>query len=80
MVKGSDPYGSTETSTEYDGQHQNSRKDRPSGSLTAVIIAAAFLLIAVGGFLFWPQTPGGDASPGEAVILQEPGAGPNSEK
>ncbi|MFD1745403.1 hypothetical protein ACFSE1_08030 [Rhizobium helianthi] len=79
MANGSDPYGSTEETTEYKGTRRGSGRGKPSGSLAAVVMAAAFLVLAVGAFLFWPQSPGGDGSPGEAVILQKPGTGPSTQ-
>lgn len=80
MAKGSDPYGATETGTEYDGQERPAGRRSRSYSLSAVVIATVFLILAVSGFLFWPQSPGGDGSPGEAVILQEPGNGPSTQQ
>jgi hypothetical protein len=69
-----DPYGSTETTTEYKGQRRPGSSSGYAISAWAVGFAAVFLMLVAGWFFFHPAGP--DPAPGGSAgngVVRTPG-------
>jgi hypothetical protein len=69
---GDDPYGSTETTTQYEGEHHPAPKGGIARSAWALALAAGFLLVLGGWIILRPHgatdpAPGGSAGSGSVT-------------
>lgn len=74
MAKDSDPYGSTEMSTEYDGQRRPGRDGNFIKSAWIIALPALIVACILGYVVFGPKTTTDPAPSGSAAsgIVEQP--------